>query len=647
MKQLSSKIITLFLLAYGIMSCTPAEKPGPEIIPEFDIKIKTEQNSNSIEVTVTPSIEDKLYYCAIIEAESFVSPEEQIVKDYNYFSEAALEKDIPINDLISSICVTGQSIRQFDDLKSNTDYVIYSYFITDDSFKENAFRSVPHETGLVETITIKLKECSGSFITAGIYPSDENCLYYTDSMKKEKFEELGGNEEGVRKYFDMLLDEYCSNMELSAEEAVASISRKGVSIVSYPELTPNSDYIIWALEIDNAGKAISKASIYETNSGNNIDSELILHFEILETTPVSVKIAVTPSNNQEQYFFATATKEQYEQYGSDKEYMNAILDYFGPYLPISQGYAEAEIQQLEPDTDHYVVGFGYNGYYSTELFKTEFRTTSTDDPSDIHFEISPEVVNQFNMTIKFIPSNSYTYYHANLIEKDLFDEYGGDQNAIVRHYSETIDKLTEMYPQYTRDEILEIWSYIGNMSIYFKSLKPETEYIVWAAAIDQKGSVTSEATTSVVKTETRIISAASVEIEKDGIYNGDELAEIDNTYIAEKGRAVAFFNIIPDNISTAWYSGIFNGKLGDETTDEELILKLEQIGYASKDRMICGISWDTEYTVCTVALDSDGNFGKVTRKYIKVSPEDADPIESYQKTSRTNNIITPAEPVIL
>jgi hypothetical protein len=173
----------------------------------------------------------------------------------------------------------------------------------------------------------------------------------------------------------------------------------------------------------------------EGNGGENNDPTPALTFtiQLSDITASTVKMAVTPSNDTDTYFFDVVETSVLSHYSSPKAFvtdyisqLKAIYEEYGISLSdvLSQGPDSWEYEegQLESNTDYYAFAFGVTaeGVVSSEVTMESFKTLeqAPSGPSDNELSVSVSRVTATGALVSVTPSNNDTYYFAT----KLFDE---------------------------------------------------------------------------------------------------------------------------------------------------------------------------------------------------------------------------------
>lgn len=311
------------------------------------------------------------------------------------------------------------------------------------------------------------------------------------------------------------------------------------------------------------------------------------------------------------------SKDEYEErIGGD---MSAMRDYFIDLLytlAVEYGYEDMEgfmgffllpgdksenwqHQNLSEGTTYmtYAVAMDYSMNFITDFqFGPEFTTTEKAD-----FSVKIEVVPDVNSAVlNFYPSDQSTYFFGSAIEKELFEDYYTDESF-----------MEEICAEYGSDLIYS--SFLGDRPNYtVRNLKANTEYYAYAFGVDP---YTYTSSSVLCKTEFKTLeeqsggdSYASVEVtywDIDGLNSHNP--EYGNVFY---GPAVAALDIVFEGSTPRamyyQFENFFN------ISDAEIVNYTEIMGTpvnAGDPAPMVNWEYDTEYTVCVLGMDENGNYG--------------------------------------
>ena len=229
----------------------------------------------------------------------------------------------------------------------------------------------------------------------------------------------------------------------------------------------------------------------EGNGGENNDPTPALTFtiQLSNITSTSVKMAVTPSNDTDTYFFDVVETRVLGHYSTPEAFvadyisqLKAIYEENGIALgdALSKGPDSWEYQEstLNPGTEYYAFAFGVTpeGVITSKVAMEPFKTleATPSGPSDNVLSLSVSRVTATGALVSVTPSNNDTYYF-DVIEKSAIDEFGAPIDFALDYIVKL--KNTCEANGYTLADILssgaDSFSYDGYLS-------PNTEYYAYA-----------------------------------------------------------------------------------------------------------------------------------------------------------------------
>ncbi len=128
-----------------------------------------------------------------------------------------------------------------------------------------------------------------------------------------------------------------------------------------------------------------------------------------------------------------------------------------------------------------------------------------------------------------------------------------------------------------------------------------------------------------------------MEIRYDKYYDGDDIAENFPDYANAAGKAFVRLVAYENEYAEDYLYAVLDGDLTDESaySDEEAIQDLQSIGH-NAFMSTYYMEWNKEYTITAVAIDSDGNYGKVFRSAEIFTKEGASPLNGFTPVSSMN-----------
>ena len=240
------------------------------------------------------------------------------------------------------------------------------------------------------------------------------------------------------------------------------------------------------------------------NNGPNTPPPISFTIQLSNITSTSVKMAVTPSNDTDTYFFDVVETRVLGHYSTPGAFvtdyisqLKAIYEEYGLALgdALSQGPDSWEYQEgnLNPGTEYYAFAFGLTaeGVITSKVVMEPFKTLEEipAGPSDNEFSVTVSNVTATGALVSVTPSNNDTYYF-DVIEKEAYDSYS-DKQAFAAKCVADVKALYESFGYSFSDALSS-----GNDSYSFIGvLDPNTTYYALAFGVTNSGTITTDITT--------------------------------------------------------------------------------------------------------------------------------------------------------
>lgn len=341
------------------------------------------------------------------------------------------------------------------------------------------------------TLAIELSDLGINTVTMTVTPSEEEAIYLYDVIQQSILAEH--HEGSVATYVRNLVASALEEMK-TPEAVLERIGTKGESSYVYKTLSPETDYVAFAIALNMNCEAVGEAT---TENFTTLPMPEVCSWNVSfdEIYYDGVTFTVTPSDDTIPYYFAVRPQVSYGNIMSDAELLDAILmedammiDY---YLVTGEYESLYEMQEfiLCADTGYDVLVFAYSdGAPLTSIKRFPFRTLGS-EAENVTFEIDVTPTSN-GAEVAVAPSDEHTMYMWDVVDKsDLINTYNGDISIYVDAY---IDAMIEDMGLYE----LDFARVMGNDNTTIShAFEPSTDYLVWAARVDEFGEVVGEITT--------------------------------------------------------------------------------------------------------------------------------------------------------
>lgn len=318
-------------------------------------------------------------------------------------------------------------------------------------------------------------EITETSVSLDVEPSDNENTYVVFSMDGAYYEQLGTDEERIKRIEDLIK----SNAEGSVEQYLqeSGVLKKGKSAnLTFEGFKPQTlNYILLAgMDIHGRINSDLKTEKFTTTKPADVD----ITFEIdTEVDGVDLTANIRPSKSDIEYVYQEIPKAQYESYGgTDRErvqkYMDEMLSNLGFISPeeflsslLKKGDQTYVVKgKLTPETDYVLFAAAIHlksGIVISEVAVKDFRTEKV-KPSDnqLGLDIISTNADRVKFSVSVTNNDPYVYYVVPVSEIQ-----GKSDDEIMQHIVKTYDLLT-----FVNNGKIE------NVSV--KGLKPLTEYML-------------------------------------------------------------------------------------------------------------------------------------------------------------------------
>lgn len=380
-------------------------------------------------------------------------------------------------------------------------------------------------------------------------------------------------------------------------------------------------------------------------------------FDITGVTDHSISFSVIPEDKKMPYIVKLTEKSYIDAFGTDEQFIENELalfkaqaelqgmsmeEYLGMQL-LTGNIDSVEVSGLEPETEYciYAHGLDVEGNVLTGLYKNYVSTVAT-ELVDISFEITADIYGT-TVTIGIKPSD--------LEQKYMFDAFKTksvpDGYTLEEFFQKYVDEQIAFYAQLgiSAENIIAQISHTGNASSKAE-LEAETDYVCIAVSVNDIGTVNSAAGSEYFTTGKVLPLENIIEIDvtetKERSVAFTFMPSNDDPYIFIVDKAENWVNLTNDkmaekllsvagNVSKYMYH-MFRGNLMDslEFTDDMAIDTLMHRNITDTPEIVFNAMYDIEYTFLGVAIDTNGNYGKVFRGKLSPVRDGVSPVEEFE-----------------
>ncbi|MBO5942618.1 MAG: hypothetical protein J6Q63_04950, partial [Bacteroidales bacterium] len=550
--------------------------------------------ATSCHFSVVPKDDQMSYVVMLVPKADFDSYEDEYKyqdDDLEWFTQKAIEEGKDLAQWLEGFLKKGPFEADEEGLMPGESYYLYAYgldyegyFTTGVTKKEFATPEI-QQTDL--SFEIDVTDIGLTKATVKVQASDDKAVFFMNVFSKEQYEQWGGGEVAFSNHAQALVDYYVT-MGRTPEEMVTNLGSVGRGELVFDDLTDDTEYIAYAVGIDENFFVNSKATVVNFRTKKVVESSITFEIDIRETTYCSVIGTVTPSN-ADQFICAIQPKAQLEQFESDQDIMYELVatyqqwDAMEDVLYAGEAVELEPISSLSPSTEYVVLCFGWDEAPTTGLTKTEFVTLAEGGnprAQEMTFALSDIIHNK--VTVNITPKLGLHYFY-DCMSVETLNEYivseGSEDEAICRFIDERIDYGAEFF-NCTRKEYLEdMGAALGKQRWTFTGLEEDSEYIIVAATVNMttgKIALRKPFKSDVFRTTILIESDAAVTFVIDKYYDGTELAELDPVQFSKcKGMVMVPYKIVPNADAVHWRTTFTYGEFASWAERDDILFELD------------------------------------------------------------------------
>lgn len=621
---------------------TPPEQEEDFILEVSDI------TQTSCSFSVTPADKDMTYVVMLVEKSDFDSFENEYEyqdNDLEWFSQKAEEEGKTLSEWLEGFLHKGDFEASENGLVPGSDYYLYAYGLSVGGYFDTGVTKVEFSTPAIQmkdiSFEIEVSEIGLTKAKVSVTASDEDALFFFNVFSKEEYQEWGGNEEAFSRHAGALVDYYVQ-LGQTTDAMVENLGSIGSAELVFDGLTDGTEYIAYAIGIDEMFYVNSKAGMTEFTTKKAVTSSNTFTVDIQETTFCSVRGTVTPSND-DPFICTIMTTSQLEGFGDDTDAMYEIASSYIKWDILDDILYEGEtvnlesISYLEPETEYSVVCFGWDEAPTTALSKTPFKTKAAGgNPKGQEITFSITSVMHNKAIVEITPKLGLHYFY-DCMPAALLEEYkaseGSEDEAICRFLDERIDYGAE-YFSCTRAEYLdELGAAIGKQKWTFTGLEEDTDYIIVAATVNTKTGeivIREPFRSEVFHTTILIESDAAITFKIDKYYDGTELAELDPAQFGKcKGMVMVPYEVIPNEDAAHWRTTFAYGEFASWAERDDILTELDYKNDKDKRQGYAVVHYDQVVSFLGIAEDADGYTGPFTIHEFQAEKGGASPPEEF------------------
>lgn len=645
---------------------SPSPKPEPEpdptpAIQSFEVAVDA-VTKTSVTYTVTPALLDKEYLAVVKTADSIEGLEDEDIVNLVFadIKVAAGAEGLTFAEKMPKIAVKGaQDHVELTGLAVDTEYALVVFGV--DPAKDWEFTTFPvvkeFKTEAVEIVEYTFDVTTtveNNTVSFKVVPSDNNIAWHLLTVTKAMYDAYTDPAGDYQWTKDVFYQAYTENeiqtyagMGYTEEQILSAMFLKGEQTLQAEGLNANTEYVylIAAFVIEGNNLLIaSEPSEGTYTTGDVAKSELTFDISVTDVEQMRAAIKITPSDLEAAFVWMC---QAYDGVSTPAEVMDAIvaankswldmgfMSYYGVQDFTGGPGSQYKYKLDSPDTDYYVIAFGYAGGVTSEPEMVTFRTLPGADPAECTFDLVLNETTTYGFSFNVTPSDATTYYYGDVCVASEYDEA-----AIVAEVEAGIQQMYEMNkmfsPDLTMSAMIAQYYWNGPNVMDADNLTPDTEYTVYILALDSKTGKVVKAHEYPSFAKTKPVGTIVPEIELVGYYSGDEEAgAIFGQPAVTAGKAIAVVKYNVDPAATALYSGVLEGNGMDAVEYDDAyineMLKFYWDGVSLQQPYSFFVTtWQMEQTVFAYAEDANGGKGALGRFLLCPTAEEKGNIEDLK-----------------
>lgn len=498
-----------------------------------------------------------------------------------------------------------------------------------------------------------------------VTPSDENAYWNYELIEKGQYD--GKSDAEIHAEFLRQVKAIASNEGLSLQEVLARGLVKGENVIPCTGLYPQTSYEFLVYGVDpNEGFITSKVERIEVTT---IAQFLRLGIVVENITNVSADVTINASNYDDTYYAFTGYCAQYPDM-TFEQIAEATIAEWGSMFDAGYGLAQGPQQwqniSLVGGTECFVIAFGYKPGegLSTQVVGEKFTTEAAGDPNEFTLTFTITDTQAERVLYKVEPSDNSVFYMTGYSVKSEFNESEWAEelktflDAYLADYKETRN------PNAIMENVVESVCYRGKGSnngmtgefveYEFSAvpLEPETEYTIFAVAVNPHTGEAGKFSTKEVTTPKADYSDSYVNLEYMGCFSLETLQEggYFTSSTPQSGKLVmvlkmdASAGVETVKVKTQFYSEYYDGCVDSEIID--MIEPYWDVTYTgseiAENPYIFLYFYDGSSTTYGLGVDSEGKYSKMARCTVNMNSSECGTLEDFEVFVKANEDARPS-----
>lgn len=453
-------------------------------------------------------------------------------------------------------------------------------------------------------------------IRCSITPKQGDIQYLYGLIDRETYDRFSSDEN----FWDYIIE----NTPDFASKAVSGYTPE----TSFDHLEPLTDYIIYCAGIGSDGDNTTDVSILRFSTKEPVTFEMSQ-----DVDGPMVTLHAKPSYDDRWFFYDAFTVAECGDKDNAYGYITDLVSYECQYLSWYSGLTTEEYMRgiLAVGESSKKKEFAANTDYFAVAISYDFDCNPTSEMAIAEF--TTEEVKQRDLLISIDISDITTMganWEATVTTDDQYLLFVEAVDVINEQWSDDDEELASIiagiFPT-------TLYGRSGNQKGSVTNLEPGTRYMAFAFGCEAY-TPTTRLFKTYFTTEEAIVGEVEFELVFDKYYNGTDLEESDPAnFSGASGNAVLPVRPYTKN-GSGYYYGIFDGDYTDlEEWPDELVIENLVVSGISESSANYLIPYNTTRTALGVAYDANNNYGKVFRKIVYCTEDEALPGSEFSPAS--------------
>lgn len=537
---------------------------------------------------------------------------------------------------------TTEKEMAWDNLETNSTHTLKVQAVSADknAFKDSewsvAVLTTTEDTELDTPFTMSFHDVTFYNAQVTVNAGNYTDKYFFNVTPKVLFDkDYNGNARAFAEDYIAQVKQLAELSEKTFGDMYLILSYSGKMEGTVPSLASETEYIAIVFGVDINGLITTgvASETFKTEKDPGVQkSDMTFEINVKQPTGTSAIVEVTPSKDDEYYFFTAINKSQLSTtVGGDTD--EAILNYYSKLFDahlkdesfeefasknFSKGKDSYNFAALPDNCDYLVVAFGvtYHGEIcmaTTDLARKEFKTgEGAQKPGEKDFEIVVNKLTATDLEFTVVPSDDNIHF---VYDWRSYDEFKGltDEEIMTRAIKE---RSGDGY----------FWLTASKGAMTGHNVNPLTtgkEYIIYAFYVekDPNNAYSAVPASGLFK---KIVVPGEGEAQEPSL--SFTISEDEVTTSSLKAT------VTPSDATAKYFSYVLEASKCSEKTDEEIVKAVKNgLGYEKTGTTVVsksGLKSNTEYYVVVFGVDPDKDYAattSVTKRLFKTKVESTTP----------------------